>query len=130
MGLFFKKKKKESGIVEKRYPSLKIGLALGGGATRGFAHIGAIKAFEEYGIKFDFVAGTSAGSLVGAMYAAGKTYDEMYEIAGGIKEKDIRTSKIVLIPSKTTGIESLVINNLGDIDISELPIPFSPVVTI
>lgn len=128
MGLFFKKKKKETGTVCKRYPSLKIGLALGGGATRGFAHIGAIRAFEEYGIKFDFVAGTSAGSLVGAMYAAGKNYEQMCEIAGSIKEKDIRTSKIVLIPSKTSGIENLVINNLGDIDISDLQIPFSPVV--
>lgn len=128
MGLFFKKKKKNSGLIEKRYPSLKIGLALGGGATRGFAHIGAIKAFEEFGIKFDFVAGTSAGSIVGAMYAAGKTFDELYEIASNIKEKDIRTSKIVLIPSKTSGLESLLINNLGDIDISDLPTPFAPVV--
>ena len=128
MSLFFKKKKKDLNQVQKRYPALKIGLALGGGATRGFAHIGAIKAFEEYGIKFDFVAGTSAGSLVGALYAAGKSYEEMYKIASNIKEKDIRTSKIVLIPSKTTGVENLIIDNLGDIDISELSIPFSPVV--
>ena len=43
----------------------KVGIAFGGGGARGFAHLGAIKAFEQFGIKFDFIAGTSAGSLVG-----------------------------------------------------------------
>ena len=120
-------KKKVSNEL-KRYKNVKIGLSLGGGATRGFAHLGAIKAFEEAGIKFDFVAGTSAGSLVGAFYSAGLSYEQMYNIASGIKEKEIRTSKIILIPSKTTGIENLIIDNLGDIDIQDLPLPFAPVV--
>ena len=120
-------KKKDDGRL-KKYKDLKVGISFGGGATRGFAHIGAIKAFEEAGITFDFVAGTSAGSLIGAFYAAGKTYEEMVEIAKSIKEKDIRTSKIILIPSKTTGIENLIIDNLGDIDIQDLPVPFAPVV--
>ena len=40
---------------------IKVGIAFGGGGTRGFSHLGAIKAFEEFGLKFDFVAGTSAG---------------------------------------------------------------------
>ena len=122
----FIKKKNKSGI--KKYKQLKVGLSLGGGATRGFAHIGAVKAFEEAGITFDFIAGTSAGSLVGAFYASGMSSAEMIEIAKTIKEKDIRTSKILLIPSKTTGIENLIIDNLGDIDIQDLPMPFSPVV--
>ena len=50
---------------------VKIGLAFGGGGARGFAHLGAIKAFEQFGLKFDFVSGTSVGSLVGAFYANG-----------------------------------------------------------
>ncbi len=50
----------------------RIGLALGGGAARGFAHIGVIQVLEEQGIKPDLVAGTSAGSLVAALYASGK----------------------------------------------------------
>lgn len=50
----------------------KIGLALGGGAARGFAHIGVIQVLEENGIRPDFVVGTSAGSLVAALYASGK----------------------------------------------------------
>jgi NTE family protein len=50
---------------------LRIGLALGGGAARGFAHIGVIKTLEAQGIVPDLIAGTSAGSVVGALYAAG-----------------------------------------------------------
>src|SRR5689334_13560047 len=51
----------------------RIGLALGGGAARGFAHIGVIQVLEESGIQVDYVAGTSAGSLVAALYASGKS---------------------------------------------------------
>lgn len=50
----------------------RVGLALGGGAARGFAHIGVIQVLEENGIKVDYVTGTSAGSLVAALYAAGR----------------------------------------------------------
>lgn len=50
---------------------LRIGLALGGGAARGFAHIGVIKVLEAQGIVPDYIAGTSAGAVVGALYAAG-----------------------------------------------------------
>lgn len=105
----------------------KIGLALGGGGARGFAHIGAIKAFEEYGLKFDYVCGTSAGSLVGAFYSAGYNYDKMFQIAKDLDVGDIRTSKIVLVPSKSTGLENVIKNELGDINIEDLPIPFSAV---
>jgi len=49
----------------------KVALALGGGAARGFAHVGVIKMLEAQGIKFDLIIGTSAGSVVGALYAAG-----------------------------------------------------------
>jgi NTE family protein len=52
-------------------PRPKIALALGGGAARGFAHIGVIKILEQNGIPIDFVAGTSAGSVVGVLYASG-----------------------------------------------------------
>lgn len=51
---------------------LRVGLALGGGAARGFAHIGVIQVLEENGVKVDYVTGTSAGSLVAALYASGR----------------------------------------------------------
>lgn len=110
-------------ILNSKKP--KIGLVLSGGGTRGFAHLGAIKAFEEYGLKFDFVSGTSAGSLVGAFYASGMKFEDMLNIARKIDEKDIRTSKLVFVPSKTDGIEKVITENLGDINIEDLKIPFT-----
>lgn len=59
---------------------MKLGLVLAGGGIRGAAHIGAIKALEENGIKADIVAGTSAGSMVAALYAMGYNAKEMYKI--------------------------------------------------
>jgi NTE family protein len=67
----------------------RIGLALGGGAARGFAHIGVIQVLEEHGIHTDLVAGTSAGSLVAALYASGKTGIELAGLAEGMDESQI-----------------------------------------
>ena len=67
-------------------PPLKIALALGGGAARGFAHIGVIKALEAQGIAPDIVVGTSAGSVVGALYASGMSGFEMQKLALGLEE--------------------------------------------
>lgn len=64
----------------------RVGLALGGGAARGFAHIGVIQVLEENGIKVDLVAGTSAGSLVAALYASGKGGKEMQQLAEAMDE--------------------------------------------
>ncbi|MFM7534072.1 MAG: patatin-like phospholipase family protein, partial [Rubrivivax sp.] len=59
----------------------RIGLALGGGAARGFAHIGVIQVLEEAGVRPDLVVGTSAGSLVAALYAAGRGAAELAQLA-------------------------------------------------
>jgi len=64
----------------------RIGLALGGGAARGFAHIGVIQALEENGLMPDLVVGTSAGSLVAALFASGKTGRELAAIADAMDE--------------------------------------------
>lgn len=107
LNLFFKKPK-------------KVALVLGGGAARGLAHIGVIKALEEHNISFDYVVGTSVGSLVGAFYAAGLTSAEMIEYAKTIKTKDIKSGLIPFVPSKTDGIKNVVVNALGNIDITDL----------
>ena len=67
----------------------RIGLALGGGAARGFAHIGVIQVLEEAGIKPDLVVGTSAGSLVAALYAAGRPGPDLARLALGMDESAI-----------------------------------------
>jgi len=67
----------------------RIGLALGGGAARGFAHIGVIQVLEENGIKPDLVVGTSAGSLVAALYASGKNGLALAAMADSMDESAI-----------------------------------------
>jgi len=67
----------------------RIGLALGGGAARGFAHIGVIQALEDSGIRPDLVVGTSAGSLVAALYASGKRPAELIRLADAMDEASI-----------------------------------------
>lgn len=64
----------------------RIGLALGGGAARGFAHVGVIQVLEEAGIRPDLVVGTSAGSLVAALYASGKTGAQLQHVADTMEE--------------------------------------------
>ncbi len=59
---------------------MKKGLCLAGGGVKGAAHIGAIKAFEEENIHFEYVGGTSSGSIVACLYAAGFNSDEIYNI--------------------------------------------------
>lgn len=105
----------------------KIGLALGGGGARGFALIGAIRAFEEENIKFDYISGTSIGSIVGAMVSFGLTSAQMQEIATKIRVKDIRTSKIPFMPSSTEALENILISTVGDINIEDLKTPFCAV---
>ncbi len=61
-------------------PKYRMGLALSGGGARGFAHVGAVRAFEEFGIRPDIIAGVSAGSVVAVFYAAGVPLDEMVEM--------------------------------------------------
>src|SRR5476651_1712878 len=62
-------------------PRPKIGLVLSGGAARGLAHIGVLKALEEQGIRIDAIAGTSMGAVVGGLYASGYKIDELEKLA-------------------------------------------------
>ena len=64
----------------------RLGLALGGGAARGFAHVGVIQVLEEAGLKPDLVVGTSAGSLVASFYASGKTGAQLQQVADTMEE--------------------------------------------
>lgn len=77
-------------VQDKPLPRLKIGLALGGGAAKGFAHIGVIKMLEAQGIKPDVVSGTSAGSVVGVLYASGLDAFALQERSFALDETQIR----------------------------------------
>jgi NTE family protein len=67
----------------------QLGITLSGGAARGYAHIGVLRAFEEAGIEIDYVSGSSMGAIIGLFYAAGKTPDEMMAIAKRIKKRRV-----------------------------------------
>ncbi|WP_255987575.1 patatin-like phospholipase family protein [Chitinolyticbacter albus] len=76
--------------LPKPLPQLKVGIALGGGAAKGFAHIGVIKMLEANGIKPVVVSGTSAGSVVGALYASGFDAFQLQEQSFSLDESKIR----------------------------------------
>jgi len=71
----------DSSTTKKR---IKVGLALGGGGARGISHIGVLRALEEQNIPIDCVVGTSMGSIIGGLYASGKTPDEIEAIVKGM----------------------------------------------
>ena len=81
--------------ISKRAP--RIGLALGGGAAKGFAHVGVIAVLEEAGFRPSYIVGTSAGSLVAALYASGKSSVELQKAALNIEEVAITDWMLPLV---------------------------------
>ena len=71
-----------------------VGLVLSGGGAKGYAHVGVIKALEKHGIPIDYITGTSMGAIVGGMYAAGYSTDEMMEIFNSPSFKNYYKGKI------------------------------------
>ena len=108
----------------------RLGLALGGGAARGFAHIGVIQVLEEAGIRPDLVAGTSAGSLVAALYASGKTGAEMAVLAqtmdeGAITDWAFPTRGLI----RGEALARYVRDNTGGRTIEQMKLPLGIVAT-
>jgi len=108
----------------------RIGLALGGGAARGFAHIGVIQVLEESGIKPDLVVGTSAGSLVAALYASGKGGAALSQLADSMDESAFTDWSFPgrgLIRGEA--LARYVRENTGNRTIEKLPLPLGIVAT-
>lgn len=104
----------------------KVGLALGGGAVRGFAHIGALCELERANIPVDYVAGTSAGSIMGALYAAGAPLALIKELAGQMNWSFFARptlSRDGLVTFEQ--LEKWLIHMLGDLHFEDLAIPFA-----
>lgn len=106
----------------------KVGLALSGGAARGYAHVGVLKALVEHQIPIDFVAGTSAGSIIGAAIASGLSVEEIIAIG-----KKMSWFKVSGFPYSAKGLLSnaplgeLLERHLPYKNIEDLPIPFAAV---
>jgi NTE family protein len=121
-------------VTVKPARPIKIGLALGGGAARGFAHIGVIKALEAQGIVPDIVVGTSAGSVVGALYAAGNNGFALQKMALDMDEATISDWSLPFL-SKSSGVlkgdalQNYVNRMVAQTPIEKLRKPFGAVAT-
>jgi NTE family protein len=110
----------------------KLGLALGGGAARGFAHIGVIQVLEENGIKPDMVVGTSAGSVVAAFYASGKTGAQLQWLADSMDESQLTDWTVPFMSRGMLRGEALgryINTQLNGAKIEDLKIPLGIVAT-
>jgi len=125
---------KQAAVLLKPARNIKIGLALGGGAARGFAHIGVIKALEAQGIVPDIVVGTSAGSLVGALYAAGNNGFVLQKMAMEMDEAAISDWSVPLFSKfsgviKGEGLQNYINKAIHNVPIEKLKKPFGAVAT-
>ncbi|MDO8656811.1 MAG: patatin-like phospholipase family protein, partial [Nanoarchaeota archaeon] len=113
-------------MIKKR--NLKLGLALGAGGARGLAHIGVLKVLHEAGIRPDFLAGTSMGAVIGALYAAGKSPEWIEEL---VKTTDWKKMMDVSVP-KTGFLQGKIVEEnlrklLWNKPFHRLKIPFQVV---
>ncbi|OGS11144.1 MAG: hypothetical protein A2234_02540 [Elusimicrobia bacterium RIFOXYA2_FULL_58_8] len=111
-----------------------VGLALSGGGARGFAHTGVLEVFEDAGFPVDYVAGTSMGSVIGALYASGLPVEDIWrfglEASGRKVSRDFRSIKLVslLIADKLitpTYINQFIERRLGGMTFEKLKKPFA-----
>ncbi len=108
----------------------KIGLALSGGAARGIAHIGVLREFAANNIPIDFVAGTSAGSIVGGAYAAGLSMQELESISRNLRWRDIgRVTLSKLGIQSNLRLEEMLRARFPVTKFEDMKIPFAAVAT-
>ena len=103
-----------------------IGLALSGGAVLGAAHVGVLRALEEENIQIGWVAGSSAGAVIGALYAFGMPVDEIETMALNFSWLDVThfvPSRLGLLTNSRLG--RLLIDKLGNVKLEDAPIPFA-----
>lgn len=119
--------KLKSLFKRKPAPTFKLGLALGSGGAKGYAELGALYCFEQHGIEFDIVAGTSIGSIIGAFYAAGYSATDCAELLKNINVSDIKN--LFMIKMDTLGLFNVIDRTIGSLNIEELKKPFRAIAT-
>ena len=108
----------------------RIGLALSGGAARGMAHVGVIRVLLEHNIPIDFIAGTSAGALIGGALAAGMPLSEIEEVTCALRWRDMgRVTLSRLGVQSNARLEEFIRARFPTNRFEELPIPFAAVAT-
>lgn len=107
-----------------------IGLALSGGAARGIAHVGVLRALSEHNIPIDYVAGTSAGSLVGGAWASGMPVDRIEDLGRQMRWRDVGRATISRLGVQSNDrLEQYLRERLPITRFEHLPVPFAVVAT-
>src|SRR5688500_18029020 len=110
--------------------NVTIGLALSGGAARGMAHVGVMRALVENKVPVDYIAGTSAGSIVGGAFAAGMPVEEIAEFGRSLRWRDVgRMTMSRLGVQSNERLEEHLRPRLPVTSFADLPIPFATVAT-
>ena len=111
-----------SWLFKRKTPKYKLGLALGSGGAKGFAELGVLRAFEENGITFDCVGGTSIGSIISAAYAEGFSSIEITELLKSVDYSEI--TNLFMIRMDMTGMFKVLDKTLGGKNIEQLVKPY------
>ncbi len=120
------KEKSDYKRLTRRLTSNGAGLVLSGGGARGLSHVGVIRALMEAGIELDFIGGTSMGALLGAVFATGKSYEEVLDLVRRhssprvLMDYTLPTTSLV----KTAKVTNILKEMYGDLRIEDLMVPF------
>lgn len=115
-------------VVDDDTPPIRIGLALGGGAVRGAAHIGVLDVLDQAGLQPAIITGSSAGALVGALYASGMSPAEIATVAQTLRwVRLVRPGLTRKALFETSKLGLFLENTLGAVKFEDLPLPFAAV---
>ena len=116
-----------SWLFKKKPRQIKLGIALGSGGAKGFASLGALRAFEENDLNFDIVTGTSIGSIIGAFYSNGYTSTDIGEMLKRIKFGEI--ANMFMLKIDMSSMANIIDRYIGSLNIEDLKKPFNTVAT-
>ena len=120
----------EAAIVPLKSERPLVALALGGGGTRGFAHVGVIKALEEAGVVPDIITGSSSGAIIAALYASGRSGRELEAIALELTRDDLVDVNLIGRGwVRGEALQAFVNRMVGDLPIERLARPFAVIAT-
>ena len=117
------------GALARELTNLKVGIALGAGSLRGYAHVGALRALERHGIPVDYLAGTSIGAIVAALYARFGDLDRVGDFLDGLGGRIFRPTVSRKSLLSTRAMRRFARKEFGDVPLEELAIPVAVVAT-